>query len=304
VRRLRRPLSPHEFKLIFLPWQLRQQYRADPATVLITKELADYFADLEHNHGIKLDAGQRAWYAVTQKKIGPDSMLKEYPSYPEEAFKVSIEGAYFKTQMTKAREERRIGKVPVDPSRAVNTFWDIGKSDNTAIWFHQNKGQLHHMVDYENNGEGVEHYARILREKAAARGWTYDKHYGPHDLDNSHWLLPGSERVQDVARNLGIHFFVVPRIHNKQDSIEAARNLLSMAWIDEEHCAQGIRCLDNYCKEWDEKHGTYKSQPVHNWASHGSDALQTGACGFVPDYIPPPNDPYYRKPRAASAWAA
>ena len=207
--------------------------------------------------------------------------------------------------MTKAREKRRIGKVPVDPSRAVNTFWDIGKSDNTAIWFHQNKGQLHHMVDYyENNGEGVEHYARILREKAAARGWTYDKHYGPHDLDNSHWLLPGSERVQDVARNLGIHFFVVPRIHNKQDSIEAARNLLSMAWIDEEHCAQGIRCLDNYCKEWDEKHGTYKSQPVHNWASHGSDALQTGACGFVPDYIPPPNDRYYRKPRAASAWAA
>jgi hypothetical protein len=305
VRRLGRPLSPHEFKLIFLPWQLRQQYRADPATVLITKELADYFDDLEANHGIKLDAEQRAWYAVTQKKIGPDSMLKEYPSYPEEAFKVSIEGAYFKTQMTKAREERRIGKVPVDPSRPVNTFWDIGKSDNTAIWFHQNKGQMHHLVDfYENNGEGVEHYARILREKAAERGWTYDKHYGPHDLDNSHWLLPGSERVQDVARNLGIHFFVVPRIHNKQDSIEAARNFLSMAWIDEERCAHGIRCLDSYCKEWDEKHGTYKSQPVHNWASHGSDALQTGACGFVPDYIPPPNDRYYRKPRPASAWAA
>jgi len=68
--------------------------------------LADYFIDLEHCHGIKLDADQRAWYAVTQKKIGPDSMLKEYPSYPEEAFKVSIEGAYFKTQMTKAREKR------------------------------------------------------------------------------------------------------------------------------------------------------------------------------------------------------
>jgi hypothetical protein len=107
-----------------------------------------------------------------------------------------------------------------------------------------------------------------------------------------------------VARSLGIHFIVVPRIHNKQDSIEAARNFLSMAWIDEEHCAQGIRCLDNYCKEWDEKHGTYKSQPVHNWVSHGSDALQTGACGFVPDYIPPPNDRYYRKPRPQSAWAA
>jgi hypothetical protein len=72
---------------------------------------------------------------------------------------------------------------------------------------------------------------RILREKAAVRGWTNGKDYGPHDLDNSHWLLPGSERVQDLARNLGIHFMVVPRIHNKQDSIEAARNFLSMAWV-------------------------------------------------------------------------
>src|SRR5262245_11315067 len=108
------PLAPR-VQLIFLPWQLRQQYRADPATVLIAKEVADYFDE--------------AWYAVTQKKIGPDSMLKEYPSDPEEAFEVSIEGAYFKTQMIKAREERRMGKVPVDPSRPVNTFWDIGKSD-------------------------------------------------------------------------------------------------------------------------------------------------------------------------------
>src|SRR5262245_61888649 len=71
---------------------------------------------------------------------------------------------------------------------------------------------------------------------------------------------------------------VVPRPHNKQDSMEAVR-VLSMAWIDEEHCVRGIRCHDRYCKEWDEKHGTYKSQPVHNWASHGSDAAQTGACG-------------------------
>ena len=157
VGRLDRKLSEQEFRLIFLPWQMRPQYRLDPSTVLITKELADYFADLEHNHGIKLDAEQRAWYAITMKKIGPGLMLKEYPSYPEEAFKVSIEGAYFKSQMTKAREERRIGKVELDPKRPVNTFWDIGKGDNTSIWFHQSRGSMHHLVDYyENSGEGVD----------------------------------------------------------------------------------------------------------------------------------------------------
>jgi hypothetical protein len=108
-----------------------------------------------------------------------------------------------------------------------------------------------------------------------------------------------------VARELGIDFIVVPRVTNKQDAIEAGRNWLSMCWIDEEHCAQGIRCLDNYTKEWDENRGHYKSEPLHNWASHGADAMMTGACGFSPDYIPPPSD-RYAKPAGSrrSAWAA
>jgi hypothetical protein len=55
---------------------------------------------------------------------------------------------------------------------------------------------------------------------------------------------------------------VVPRIHNKADAIEAARNFLSTTWIDEEHCIQGIRCLDSYTKAWDETHGTYRSERV------------------------------------------
>lgn len=298
-------LTPLDFKLIFLPWQMRQQYRVDPDGVTIPKELAEYFEELEAKYGVKLDAEQRAWYAVKRQAVGPDMMWREYPSYPEEAFKVSLEGAYFNTQMTKAREQRRIGHVPIDPSRPVNTFWDIGKDDNTAIWFHQNLGQMHHFVDYyENSGEGVEHYAGYLERRRQERGFLYGKHYGPHDLDHSHWILPGRETIQEVARKLGIDFIVVPRIANKPDAIEAARNMLALSWIDEEHCAQGIRCLDNYTKAWDDKHGHYKSEPVHNWASHGADALMTGACGFTPDFIPPPSDRYQRARPRRSAWAA
>ena len=76
--------------------------------------------------------------------------------------------------MTKAREDRRIGKVPLDPKRPVNTCWDIGKDDNTAIWFFQAHGHMDHLIDYyENNGEGVAFYARILRDKKDQRGWEY-----------------------------------------------------------------------------------------------------------------------------------
>jgi len=306
ARKQDKRLTRKDFRLIFLPWWSHETYRLDPDDVVIEKELGEYFDELEQKYGVpKLDAAQRAWYAVTRKSVGSDDMFREYPSYPEEAFKVSVEGAYFKTQMSKAREQRRIGKVPIDPSRPVHTCWDIGKDDNTAIWFFQAHGQMIHLVHYyENSGEGVEFYARKLREIAEEREFTYGKPFGPHDLDNSHWLLPGAEATVDVARRMGIDFIVVPRVTNKMDAIEAARNWLTMCWIDEEHCAQGIRCLDNYRKAWDENRGHYKSEPLHDWASHGADALQTGACGFTPDYIPPPSDRYQRARTRSSAWAA
>src|SRR5262249_21186851 len=146
--------------------------------------------------------------------------------------------AYFKTQMSRLRQQKRIGRVPLDPSKPVNTFWDIGKTDSTAIWFHQSYGNLHHLIDYyENSGEGVEFYARVLNEKKEKRGFICGRHLGPHDLDNSHWVLPAGRSTIDVAKDLGIAFEVVPRVADKMQAIEAARNFLSMCWIDEEHCA-------------------------------------------------------------------
>lgn len=301
-----RELSRQQFKLHFFPWWMHKGYTDDPALATIAREQSEYFADLAAKHKVQLTDGQKAWYVLKRKAVGPDDMFREYPSTLDEAFQAAVEGAYFRTQMLKMREDRRLGSVPLDTSRPVNTFWDIGKGDNTSIWFHQSRGAMHHLVDYyENSGEGVEHYARILRERQAERGWQYGVHYGPHDLDNSHWILPGAKAIVDVARDLGITFRVVPRIANKPDAIEAARNFLSLTWIDEARCSQGIKCLDNYRKEWDERRGTYRNEPHHDWASHGADALMTGACGYTPEYIPLPNDRYRRRGGAGgSAWAA
>jgi phage terminase large subunit len=239
--------------------------------------------------------------ADARKSMSEDQYLQEF----ECSFEAAIQGAYFATQMRKAREEGRLGKVPIDPGRPVNTFWDIGKSDSTSIWFHQNRGQMHHLVDYyESSGEGVEFYAKVLRDKQLEHGWQYGAHYGPHDLDHSHWVLPGRETVKDAAYELGIVFVVVPRIANKADAIEAGRNFLSMCWIDQQRCAKGIEALDHYRKEWDEDRKTWKAKAEHDWASHGADAMMTGACGFTPEFIPPPTDRYKRTTPRKSAWAA
>ena len=278
---LAKPLGKQDFKLHFFPWWRHKGYVDDPDRVVITSEAEHYFNTLRADRGIVLTPEQKAWYVAKAKLVGPDDMFREYPSYPDEAFYAAIQGAYFAAQMTKAREQGRIGRVPHDPSRPVNTFWDIGKDDETAVWFHQNHGRTHHFINYyENSGEGVDHYAARIKEIAQSRGYVYGTHYGPHDLDNSHWVLPGAQSTKDVAANLGLVFKVVPRIPSKPNAIEAARTMIAMSWFDEAMCARGLACLDGYRKEWDEKRATFKSEPVHDWASHGADAYMTGACGF------------------------
>jgi hypothetical protein len=275
-------LSELDFKLHFFAWWQHSGYRIDPKKVMIPVEVDEYFADLVGTHKIRLDAEQRAWYAAKRYQIGPDSMFREYPSFPEEAFKSSIDGAYFKRQMSKARIEGRIGQVPYDEGRLVNTFWDIG-NDTTAIWFHQTDGVRHRFIDYyENMDEPITHYARVLAEKKQQFGWVFGKHYGPHDIGNTEWGGSGKSRFEQ-ARSMGLTFTIVPRIDEKDNAIDAARQMIGMSWFDEKHTEQGVRCLDNYVKKWNEKLATWSREPLHNWASHGADSLMTGAMGFRPE---------------------
>ena len=81
--------------------------------VTITTKDEEYFTDLEVELGRTLTAGQRAWYCKfrdSQYAGSQELMWREMPSTPDEAFKVSMEGAYFKDQFKKIRQTRQSGK--------------------------------------------------------------------------------------------------------------------------------------------------------------------------------------------------
>lgn len=280
-----RELSQLDFKLHFFAWWQHPGYVLDPRNVRISAELADYFTDLKANHRIDLSPEQRAWYAAKLAQIGIDGIYQEYPSYPDEAFKASVDGAYFKRQMSKARLDGRITRLHHDEMRLVNTFWDIG-NDTTSIWFHQTDGVRHRLIDYyEAADESIAHYAMELKDRSEAVGYNYGKHYGPHDLENTEWGGTGKTR-KEIAEGLGLKFTVIPRIDDKNDAIDAARLFLGMCWFDEIHCARGIACLDNYKKKWNKLLSTWSREPLHDWASHGADSFMTGAMGYKPEREP------------------
>lgn len=303
----KRRLTKLDFKSQFFGWMHKPEYRLPYDLVVITKEVRDYFDELRVKHGVVVDAEQMAWYAKKLDELGPDDMKQEFPSVPEEMFYSAIQGAYWRKELTKARAEGRIGGlVPHDPSRRVNTFWDIGE-DCTAIIFHQTDGVRHRIIDYfEEEGGSIQHAAAILDEKRKDRGFIYDKHYGPHDLDQRQWGNNANTK-KATAKTLGIDFTVVDRIDDKSDSIEAARRMIGMTWFDQERCSRLVDAMENYRKTWNKRMGQFESEPVHDWASHPSDAFQQGAMGLKPEAGPKKSREGRHSldgPRKSTSWAA
>lgn len=190
------------------------------------------------------------------------------------SFKSPVIGSYYGAAIRKAEDDKRITRVPYDPRFPVQTFWDIGVGDSTAIWFIQNIGRSFNIIDYyESSGEGLPHYINKLREK----GYTYSSHYAPHDIEVREWTGDGKTRLE-IARTLGISFKIVPNI-SIEDGIEAARAILGKCWFDEEKCFRGIQALKSYKKDWDDKNKIFRTHPKHDWSSHGSDAFRYFAVG-------------------------
>ena len=302
-REAEKKLSEMDWKFHFFPWFLEPSYKTNPMDVRLTERMITYFAKLEAEQNIELTKAQKAWYAKKEAEQ-EDKMKQEFPSTPDEAFEVAIEGAYFAQQMTRARKEGRIGRVPLTMEVPVNTFWDIGINDTTNIWLHQYKGGANRFIGYYfNQGEGLAHYINWLREWGREAGIVWGRHYGPHDIDNREFGTGTTRKEQ--ARQLGFRFEVVPRVMMKANAIEAARAVLPTCYFDEENCEEGIKHLDQYRKEWNDLLGVWKDKPRHDLNSHGADAFMTFATGYRSPTSVKMGDRYRRdRPKPApSAWA-
>ena len=214
--------------------------------------------------------------ASARTMMSPDEYDQEY----ECSWQAALKGAYFAAELDAARKATpaRIGKVAHQPSVQVDTWWDIGMDDSTAIWFTQDVGREIHAIDYyEATGEGFVHYRDVLEQRKTERGYRYGTHHGPHDLAVRE-LGTGKSRIE-AAREMGLRLEIVPRVEHKADAIQAARSLLGHLWIDDTRCARGIVCLESYRKEWDDRLQVFRDKPLHDWASHAADALMTLARG-------------------------
>lgn len=283
---LGRRLTNKEFRFHFFPWWDDKDYRISADDVDVSANEDEYFDEIETKMDCRIDPDQRAWWVSTRDNVysGEESkMWQEYPSTPDEAFQQSTKGAYYAVQMTKMRKEKRIGKVGINPSLPVNTFWDIGNRDGTAIWLHQQVGSQHHIVGFiEGWGESYSHYVSELDKLQRKHGFVWGRHYLPHDGAHERQGETNNSSPRTMLENLGLkRVEIVERVSEIQHGIQVTRDFLALCNIDEVACKEGIIHIDSYQRTWSPTLACFTDEPRHDIHSEAADALRQAAQTFV-----------------------
>jgi len=268
-------LTPKDYRFHFYAWWQEPKYRLDSRTVEVGRDEHDYFDKIEAAMGCTIDPDQRAWYVATKHAdfAGKEErMWQEYPSTPAEAFQISTEGNYYAKDMIALRKRGGITRVPV-LDLPVNTFWDIGRSDGCAVWFHQDlRGEDRFIDYYEEHNEDLRHYVAMLR----AKGYVFNKHFLPHDADHKR-LSDTNKSTKQMLQGLmpGEKFSVVPRITELITGIQQTRKHMKGVFMDERACAEGIARLEGYRKKFSRAENRFLDDPdKSNGCTEGADAFR------------------------------
>lgn len=214
---------------------------------------------------------------LDQEELDAAKVMMSSDQYAQEfecSWNANVPGAVYGKELEEAQADGRITNVPYNPASKVDTWWDLGVGDSTAIFFTQNIGRAVHVIDYyEARGEGLPHYCKVLSSK----NYLYGEHNAPHDIEVRE-LGTGKSR-REIAWDLGLNFRVVPKLPI-EDGIHAAQMLIPRLYFDREKCKYGLECLRQYHRAYNERTRSFRATPVHDYSSHAADAFRYLAVGL------------------------
>lgn len=199
------------------------------------------------------------------KERDEDAWLNVWEGHPRQ----NLDGAIYAAELRAAQDSGRICKVAYDATKPVHTFWDLGWADNTSIWFAQVVGFEYRVIDHLS---GSQRPLQAYLVDLQARGYVYGTDWLPHDARAKQ--LGTGRSIEELMRAAGRTVRIVPML-SVEDGINATRTIFANCWFDAEKCSEGLQSLRHYRYELDEKNGTFKKVPLHDFASHDADAFRS-----------------------------
>jgi hypothetical protein len=210
---------------------------------------------------------------IDEEGLSIEDVEREYGS----SFSTGMKGSFYMDNVDKAHNTGRISEFVYDDTLKVDTFWDLGVDDSTAVWFRQKINNKIVFIDYyEDNGKDLQFYIKMLEDK----GYNYGTHYLPHDAQQRSIQTGSSTAMmfEDMLRQTKVSddVWVLERL-GVQDGINAVRARFPRYHFDAGKCVEGIKKLELYHRRWDKKRKVFIKEPVHDCNSHAADAIRMEA---------------------------
>ena len=269
------PTHPLQYKAHFYNWTWDDDELGTitpiPFAQMQEREKFETYAQRLNLNDLQITYYYLKWLSLNKNW---NSLKREYPTTPQEAFDAVSEGTFYGETIGVMELNGQIGVYPHQRALKTHTVWDLGVGKNMRVGFYQRDTasnrvyRIDHLV-----GQGSEGLPE-LAAKVLKKPYVFGKHFGPHDLETTD-VGSGKTRIE-TARGLGLKFELVPD-WSLEDGINAVPLFLDHLYVHKDTNKEWIRSMKAYGREWDEKRGMYKDEPLHNWASHDADETRYAA---------------------------
>lgn len=193
----------------------------------------------------------------------------------------SSQGAILAKWVGRAERDGRISNdVEFDPDGApIEVSSDLGFRDTASWWYWQRTPGGFRLLKYEGeSGLDADDWIPIIQNSIIelGAGRSLGKIWLPHDA-RAKTFQSKHTTIEKFAKAFGANKCAVVPQSKKLDQISAARAVLPKCEFHRDLCEKGIDGLLAWEYAYNEELGVFSREPLHNWASHPSDAFCYGA---------------------------
>lgn len=217
------------------------------------------------------------------------------------------QGAILARWVDRAEKAGRLNDCQYDPEALpVEITSDIGFRDTASWWIWQRKIGGYSLLAYHGDsgmdaGEWIEYWQKFLAE----RKWPLGKIWLPHDARVKTFQSRESVIEQFIKAFGAKKCDIVPQ-SSKADRINAARTVIQQCEFNKTECEAGLDGMRAWVYEYNPDTRAFSREPLHNWASHPSDAYSYG-CQVMQTQPPPeqvsPQPKWWHEQKAADVFA-
>lgn len=278
---LLRPTIRKQGSELWFSWNPR--YKTDPVDKFFRKDPPPDAISVLVNHV------DNPWFPEVLKK----EMAHDFSVDPDKADHIwngaygSSQGAILSRWVNSAERDGRINNdVQFDRSGApIDVSCDLGFRDTASWWFWQRRQRGFALLAYDgDSGLDADDWIDRVQKGVMRLGATdVGKIWLPFDARAKTFQSKETSAEKFIKAFGQGHVGLVPQ-SKKLDQIEAARAVITRCEFHKDRCEPGLDGLRAWEYEWNDDTNVFSREPLHNWASHPSDAFAYG-CQVMGEYV-------------------